>query len=286
MKYNFEVKTGDQSGAGTDSNIFVVMYGEFGQSNEYRLNKYISGNAFERDDTDKLSIDIPDDIGKVFSIDLRSDNTYAGAAWLLSYIKITRDGDEALPESNRSSKFQINQWINDTRKRNFVVTDWTENIAKIEKESILYASEPFHVPAKGKAIYKRERTTTTGFEYTNAKTKKTTTSFNTEMGAASTVSATVPLFEALSVTASSERFLKFAFSRGFEDTELTQTVSSENKVISDSIELTLTNDTDKDQEYNMTFKLIKINVISKSGGVISMFSANSRIYFEGATLVK
>ena len=43
--YRFAVKTGDESGAGTDSNIFVILHGEKAVSNEVRLNGYIGGNS-------------------------------------------------------------------------------------------------------------------------------------------------------------------------------------------------------------------------------------------------
>jgi hypothetical protein len=48
--YEFTIHTGDQATAGTDSNIFVVLYGERGTTDEVRLNGYISGDAFERID--------------------------------------------------------------------------------------------------------------------------------------------------------------------------------------------------------------------------------------------
>lgn len=91
--YNFLIKTADESKAGTDSNIFLVLYGENGQTVETRLNQYIKGNAFERNDLDDFNIKL-DDVGEIYKIDLRSDCRYAGAGWRLSYIKITKEGSK------------------------------------------------------------------------------------------------------------------------------------------------------------------------------------------------
>src|SRR5688572_10037516 len=39
--YEFTIHTGDQATAGTDSNIFVILHGERGTTDEVRLNGYI-----------------------------------------------------------------------------------------------------------------------------------------------------------------------------------------------------------------------------------------------------
>jgi hypothetical protein len=49
--FHVEVETTDELRAGTGANIFLVLFGEFGQAEEIRLNGFISGNAFERNRT-------------------------------------------------------------------------------------------------------------------------------------------------------------------------------------------------------------------------------------------
>ena len=48
MDYHIEVLTADESGAGTDSNIFLTLVGDRESSSEHRLNGLIGGDAFER----------------------------------------------------------------------------------------------------------------------------------------------------------------------------------------------------------------------------------------------
>jgi hypothetical protein len=98
------VKTSDVSGAGTDANVYIIVYGTNGNSGEHRLNGYISGNAFESGDTDVVTLTGITDIGEITSIKIRHDNKYAGAGWHLSYITVT------LPNKN-PKKFNCNCWI-------------------------------------------------------------------------------------------------------------------------------------------------------------------------------
>lgn len=47
--YLVDVFTGDVSGAGTDSNVFLTLFGEFGDSGEKKLIKSLTHmNKFER----------------------------------------------------------------------------------------------------------------------------------------------------------------------------------------------------------------------------------------------
>lgn len=45
-KYKVTTYTGDKSGAGTDANVYITMFGEFGDSGEKPLTS--SKNNFER----------------------------------------------------------------------------------------------------------------------------------------------------------------------------------------------------------------------------------------------
>lgn len=107
--YHIKIKTADQYLAGTDSNIFLRLYGAEGISPEIRLNGYISGNAFERNNLDECDITLDEDCGDIYMICVRSDMLWAGADWLCDYFKVQR-------ETGNIVTFQIpsGQWIEDT----------------------------------------------------------------------------------------------------------------------------------------------------------------------------
>ena len=102
--YTLTIKTADEMYAGTDSNIFVRLHGSLRTSDEYRLNGQISGNAFERDDTDHVTL-TGLDLGRIWKIDLRSDGAYAGSDWRLNWIEVT-----AADPGISTSTFDFYQW--------------------------------------------------------------------------------------------------------------------------------------------------------------------------------
>ncbi|WP_130863113.1 PLAT/LH2 domain-containing protein [Bacilliculturomica massiliensis] len=111
-QYQFTIKTTDKFLAGTDSNIYVQLVGDKGITNEREFNELISGNAFERGDTDQVTITFNNAIGTLQKIRIRSDMKWAGADWHLSWIKVQ-------PMLNgspygASKTFQFNQWIDTT----------------------------------------------------------------------------------------------------------------------------------------------------------------------------
>lgn len=56
FNYTIYVTTGDQMNAGTDANVYVILYGERGQvSQEIRLSVLLRDN-FERGRTDKFKV--------------------------------------------------------------------------------------------------------------------------------------------------------------------------------------------------------------------------------------
>jgi hypothetical protein len=102
--YKVTVYTGDKVGAGTDANISIIIHGSKGQTRSITLNPYISGNAFERNQTDIAQIASQFDVGEIQSVTITSDDKYAGSAWYLGWIQISN--------SNGSTKmFPFNNWI-------------------------------------------------------------------------------------------------------------------------------------------------------------------------------
>jgi hypothetical protein len=86
--YRVDVYTGDKYGAGTDSNIFLTIHGERGQTKECRLNGHIRGNAFESGNIDSLVLRNLKDVGNLTHVVVRSDGTYAGSDWYLEKVEI------------------------------------------------------------------------------------------------------------------------------------------------------------------------------------------------------
>lgn len=88
VKYGISVKTADQSGAGTDSNISIMLHGTRGVTDYIKLNNKISGDAFERGQLDRAPLCSVLDLGKITSISLRHDGSYSGAEWRMDYSQI------------------------------------------------------------------------------------------------------------------------------------------------------------------------------------------------------
>jgi hypothetical protein len=110
--YKFQIHTADVSGAGTDSNIFIKICGDNGCTSEQVVNPLISGNAFERNQTDTFTVNDPVNVGNISSIQLRSDTKYAGSDWALGWIIITKDSKDWVFQTQ-------NVWIQDTSTHTF-----------------------------------------------------------------------------------------------------------------------------------------------------------------------
>jgi PLAT/LH2 domain/Family of unknown function (DUF6765) len=102
--YTVRIYTGNKSGAGTDANIFLSMKGTAGAIGEQRLNGLISGNAFERNQTDSCVLRGQPYIGEIVSITVRSDDKYLASAWYLGWVEISGPG-------LTTRRFTLNDWI-------------------------------------------------------------------------------------------------------------------------------------------------------------------------------
>ncbi|TNN59103.1 Lipoxygenase y domain-containing protein 1 [Liparis tanakae] len=93
--YSVSVRTGDMYGAGTDANVFLTIYGDLGDTGERKLAKSENNkNKFERgevwvygSEVDKFSIEAVD-LGQVFKIRIRHDNSMVGADWYLDQVEV------------------------------------------------------------------------------------------------------------------------------------------------------------------------------------------------------
>uniref|UniRef100_A0A3Q4HDX9 Lipoxygenase homology PLAT domains 1b n=1 Tax=Neolamprologus brichardi TaxID=32507 RepID=A0A3Q4HDX9_NEOBR len=86
--YTVSVRTGDMYGAGTDANVFLTIYGDLGDTGERKLAKSENNkNKFERGEVDKFNIEAVD-LGQVFKIRVRHNNSMVGADWYLDQVEV------------------------------------------------------------------------------------------------------------------------------------------------------------------------------------------------------
>lgn len=203
--YILNFHTGDEYLAGTDSNIFVTLFGSLGQSDEYRMNGLISGNAFERNQIDTVKLALPETIGDVYHIELRSDCKYGGSGWLLDYIDIRREQKDA-----PTAHFSCRKWIENRNTLSFDVTSGLVISDDMTKEfEVRPSGELLHVPAEQSLEYKQQLSITTGYSLKETKITQigTNTSASVEggfgAGGANTDSKVPSLKAALSFALSS-----------------------------------------------------------------------------------
>ena len=104
--YDVAIKTSNDGGAGTDSNIAISLVDNHGSSTRVLLNQMDNGNIFEKGDLDTFTIWSAAGIGDIATVMLESDGKYAGADWHVSTVAVTdRDRNETV--------FEFQRWIND-----------------------------------------------------------------------------------------------------------------------------------------------------------------------------
>ncbi|CAF4705088.1 unnamed protein product, partial [Rotaria sp. Silwood2] len=87
--YEIVVYTGDKSGAGTDSKVFITLFG----NNEKRTQKIQLKNSNNKDPFEKNQVDTfhveSDYIGELTKLRIEHDNTGRGPGWFLDRIVVT-----------------------------------------------------------------------------------------------------------------------------------------------------------------------------------------------------
>ncbi|KAL8614281.1 hypothetical protein ACOMHN_007619 [Nucella lapillus] len=79
-KYKVSVFTGNKRGAGSDANVYITMFGEFGDSGEKKLSS--RKNNFERGKMDEFLLECPK-LGRLERIRVGHDNSGFGPGWFL-----------------------------------------------------------------------------------------------------------------------------------------------------------------------------------------------------------
>ncbi|XP_040436731.1 lipoxygenase homology domain-containing protein 1-like [Falco naumanni] len=86
--YEVRVLTGNVSGAGTDANVFLSIYGiERGDTGERQLKRSNNFNKFEKGQVDVFTIKAID-LGELKKLRIRHDNSGASPSWFLERVEI------------------------------------------------------------------------------------------------------------------------------------------------------------------------------------------------------
>ena len=78
MPYEVKVFTGDKTGAGTDANVFLTIFGINGDSGERELRKSDNANKFERNQVDTFKVSAIE-LGELQKIKIGHDNSAPGS---------------------------------------------------------------------------------------------------------------------------------------------------------------------------------------------------------------
>ena len=100
-----KVYTGDVKGAGTDANVFINIFGSTGNTGERKLVKSETHkDKFERAQVDVFVVEAVD-LGKVFKVKIRHDNSMFGPAWFLDKVEVID------PVDNETFTFYCERWL-------------------------------------------------------------------------------------------------------------------------------------------------------------------------------
>lgn len=103
--YHIHVKTGDVSSAGTDANVYLIIFGAKGDTGQLMLRQSASfKNKFERGKTDVFKIEATD-IGQIKRIKVGHDGTSIGDGWFLDEVKIL------VPSRGEQYVFACHRWL-------------------------------------------------------------------------------------------------------------------------------------------------------------------------------
>ena len=116
MKYKITFLTGNQSGAGTDADISIIVYGSLLKTKPISLNQHKNENVFEKDKIDVFFIETAD-LGLVEKIDIWHNDKWFGADWFLEHLSL-----ENL-SNGKSYFFMANKWIKGNSMYEFFPVD-------------------------------------------------------------------------------------------------------------------------------------------------------------------
>jgi len=118
IPYILTTKTANKRGAGTDSNVFIQIYGADGKTEEIPLDNRTDN--FERGKEDVFKIEA-DDVGPIYKVRIGHDGAGMNSGWMLESLMLKRH-DKLSKRSVRSSRemaspdveevfFLVNRWF-------------------------------------------------------------------------------------------------------------------------------------------------------------------------------
>ncbi|NXH38465.1 LOXH1 protein, partial [Dicaeum eximium] len=103
--YTVKVKTGDKKNAGTDANVFIILYGSKDDTGIVSLKaSKINKNKFERGKVDEFTVESVD-IGDLKKIKIGHDNKGNSTGWFLEWVEIDA------PSLGQCLKFPCGRWL-------------------------------------------------------------------------------------------------------------------------------------------------------------------------------
>ncbi|XP_043745450.1 lipoxygenase homology domain-containing protein 1 isoform X3 [Cervus elaphus] len=116
--YTVSVKTSDVLGAGTDANVFIIIFGENGDSGTLALKQSANWNKFERNSTDTFNFSDMLSLGHLCKLRVWHDNKGIFPGWHLSHVDVK---DNSRDETFR---FQCDCWLSKSEGDRQTVRDF------------------------------------------------------------------------------------------------------------------------------------------------------------------
>lgn len=106
VNYKVEVHTGNKSGAGTNADVFLNLFGEFGDTGERWLRKSQKNrDKFEKNQVDVFNIEAVQ-LKHLNKIRIGHNGKKPGAGWFLNKVVVRQDGN-----SKYDQTFECNRWL-------------------------------------------------------------------------------------------------------------------------------------------------------------------------------
>ena len=106
VRYTVETYTGNKASAGTDADVFVNIFGDFGDTGDRWLEKSLNNkNKFERGKVDVFHIDAVT-LKNLKKIRIGHNGKRAGAGWFLEKVVVKQEGNPKYDQT-----FECNRWL-------------------------------------------------------------------------------------------------------------------------------------------------------------------------------
>ncbi|XP_054958472.1 lipoxygenase homology domain-containing protein 1 isoform X6 [Pan paniscus] len=126
--YTVAVKTSNILGAGSDANVFIIIFGENGDSGTLALKQSANWNKFERNNTDTFNFPDMLSLGHLCKLRVWHDNKGIFPGWHLSYVDVKDNSRD------ETFHFQCDCWLSKSEGDGQTVRDFACANNKIHDE--------------------------------------------------------------------------------------------------------------------------------------------------------